>query len=682
MHHLTFLLQRTICLLLAAVATASMAMPALSAEPAAPTPNQQAIAEVQAGKTDTARASWWGFDPVDATGCLQAALDSRAKRVVVENMGRPWIVTSVRLASNKDIFFEAGAVVEAKRGAFLGKSDCLFLANGSKNLTLRGPGATLRMHKADYHKPPYELAEWRHTLSLRGCQDVTVEGLTLAESGGDGIYLGAGSSGDTNRNITIRDVVCDGHNRQGISVITGENLLLENCVFSNTEGTAPEAGIDFEPNHFQERLVNCVLRNCRSENNAGHAYHLYLGQMHEGSPPVSIRFENCTSKDCREYSTYIGVANRNAEPTVRGSIEYVGCRFDGDRGAGVYINGNEADGCRVRLQGCEIIRRDAPDSKIAPITIAAPQRLDLDAGNVEIVDCTIRDGLDRQPLGLLASPTTPLRNVSGRLTVQSPGGKTAYTLDREQLAKWFPTQGLVARIQRLEFDWRKTRPAQVDAVGPKGIATFRIRRQAALLIWGQAGQPLELAVKMEPVGRATPGPDPIEATSRSGKRTKLVPKVEEVQAVYTLTPEETGPYRLDWEGDGGETLRPVRCTAPLAILGERVGANFIRPIGTLYFAVPAGVARWAVVVGGSGTAETVKAAVRNSAGDVVAEQDNIAAPHAFLLQRDRSDSMEIWSLTLDKAAQGVMEDVSVQGVGIPPVFAARPQDLLVPAAGE
>ncbi|MHB8902920.1 MAG: right-handed parallel beta-helix repeat-containing protein [Thermoguttaceae bacterium] len=609
-------------------------------------------------------------------GCAEQSGKTRGRRSHGPSLDRH----ADPVATRQEIVFEKGCVVQARRGAFLGTSDCLFVAGACRNLVLRGEGATLRMHKADYHKPPYRPAEWRHTLSLRGCENVTVEGLTLADSGGDGIYLGAGATGASNRNIVIRNVVCDGHNRQGISIITAENLLIENCVFSNTGGTAPEAGIDFEPNDPRERLVNCVLRNCRSENNAGHAYLLYLGQMRQDSPPVSIRFENCTSKQCRGYSAYLGVANRNGEPTVRGSIDFVDCRFEADLGAAVSIRGNEADGCRLRLERCEIVRRDPPDSRIAPITIAAPQRLDLDAGNVEIVDCTIRDSLDRPPLALSASPMTALRNVSGSLTVESPRGKTAYTLDAEQLARWFPAQGLVARIPRLPFDWRMARPAAAKAASPKEPATFRLRREAALLVWGQAGRPVELAVTMEPVGRAEPRPDPIEVASPGGPVARLEPKGDSAQAVYAFTPGESGVYRLHWLGDGNETLRPLRCTAPLAILGEMVGANFIRPIGTLYFAVPAGVSRWAIVVGGSGEGETVKATVRNAAGDLVAEQDNIAAPHAFVLERGNAGSAETWSLVLDKAAQGVLEDVSLQAVGVPPVFATTPGDLLVPGA--
>ena len=326
-------------------------------------PDKEAIANVEAGRVETARASWWGFDPADATQSLQAAVNSPAIRVIVVNMGRPWIVTTIRLPSDKEIVFEPGVVIEAKRGAFLGKTDCLFLARGCRNLTLRGRDATFRMHKSDYHKPPYEPAEWRHALSIRGCENVRIEGLTLLESGGDGIYLGAGSRQATNRNVTIRNVICDGNNRQGISVITAEDLLIENCVFRNTNGTAPEAGGDLEPNHPEERLVNCVLRNCRSENNAGHAYHIYLGQMNEQSPPVSIRFENCTSSGCGRYSASLSIANRNGGRSVRGLIEYVSCRFEADGVAGVSIRGNEADGCRVRFERWWTgIDRDDPGS--------------------------------------------------------------------------------------------------------------------------------------------------------------------------------------------------------------------------------------------------------------------------------------------------------------------------------
>ena len=170
--------------------------------------NEQAIREVMTGKRDVARAAWWGYDEKDATAALQAAIDSGAKKVIIEKMPGPWIVDKIKLVGDQELFFEPGVVIEAKKGAFHGRADSLFSAwNDVKNLKLIGPGATLRMHRDDYDNPKeYEKAEWRHAINLHGCENVTIEGLTIAKSGGDGIYLGAGRNHAPCRNVTIRDV--------------------------------------------------------------------------------------------------------------------------------------------------------------------------------------------------------------------------------------------------------------------------------------------------------------------------------------------------------------------------------------------------------------------------------------------------------------------------------------------
>jgi hypothetical protein len=89
---------------------------------AEPPRNERAIAEVLAGQRTEARAAWWGFDAVEATGALQAAIDSGAAKVVVESMPSPWIVDKIRLASHQELVFKPGVVVQAKRGAFHGKT--------------------------------------------------------------------------------------------------------------------------------------------------------------------------------------------------------------------------------------------------------------------------------------------------------------------------------------------------------------------------------------------------------------------------------------------------------------------------------------------------------------------------------------------------------------------------------
>ncbi len=96
--------------------------------------------------------------------------------------------------------------------------------------------------------------------------------------------------------ITIRNCVAYDNHRQGLSVISAVNLLVDNCQFANTWGTAPEAGIDLEPDTEKQRLVNCVIRNSTFENNNGNEILVYLKPLTTNSEPVSIRFEHCWAR--------------------------------------------------------------------------------------------------------------------------------------------------------------------------------------------------------------------------------------------------------------------------------------------------------------------------------------------------------------------------------------------------
>ncbi|MBM3501031.1 MAG: hypothetical protein FJX74_20455, partial [Armatimonadetes bacterium] len=77
----------------AAILLATAAIPLWAQTP----PDQAKIDAVKAGAEKVAHASWWGFSPEDATAILQAAIDSGAEKLIVEDMGSPWIVEMLRL---------------------------------------------------------------------------------------------------------------------------------------------------------------------------------------------------------------------------------------------------------------------------------------------------------------------------------------------------------------------------------------------------------------------------------------------------------------------------------------------------------------------------------------------------------------------------------------------------------
>jgi hypothetical protein len=158
---------------------------------------------------------------------------------------KPWIVRPIFLnVSDIRITFAQGVEILAKRDQFHGMHDCLFAASLVRNITLVGYGATWRMHKADYQNKseggaqPYTKAEWRHGLQLHDTQDVVVAGLTITQTGGDGIDMGGVVSGNTNTHVVDCQLI-DNH-RQGMSVGAATNLLVERTLFANTSGTAPE----------------------------------------------------------------------------------------------------------------------------------------------------------------------------------------------------------------------------------------------------------------------------------------------------------------------------------------------------------------------------------------------------------------------------------------------------------
>jgi hypothetical protein len=161
-----------------------------------------------------AYAADWGFDPEDSTEYIQAAINSGVRTVVIQNMGADWVIKPVKFASNQLVVFEPGVVVAAKPGSFQGPADCLMRGMIVSNVTLWGYGATLRMRREDYIGPDYEHGQWRHCLSFQGSDNVSILGLRCEQSGGDGIYIGAGD-GIPATNILIRDCTCDYNYRQG-----------------------------------------------------------------------------------------------------------------------------------------------------------------------------------------------------------------------------------------------------------------------------------------------------------------------------------------------------------------------------------------------------------------------------------------------------------------------------------
>ena len=352
---------------------------------------------VVSGDLLEAKASWWGFDPKDSTRFLQAAINSKVPRLIIDLQASPWITGPLVLADNQEIVFEEGVELSAKAGLFHGRGDSLLTATNTKNLKLvgLGQGAVLRMRKSDYHVEPYSKSEWRHGIALHSVEDVTVENLSIVSSGGDGIYIGDARRGVPCRNVTIRNVVCDDNNRQGISVISANKLLIEDCVLKNTWGTPPAAGIDFEPNLPEDQLVDCVMRRCLVENNNGAGIQIYLIHIEESPTPISIRIEDCIVRRSKDAGFYFSVYTPYEVPEdqLKGSCEMIGCQFENCGYAGIVIDAKRADLSTLTLKETTIIDCGKDEKRYPPVRLRTHEFSDfggIDLGVIQITDPFVR----------------------------------------------------------------------------------------------------------------------------------------------------------------------------------------------------------------------------------------------------------------------------------------------------
>lgn len=254
------------------------------------------VAQVESGAIREAHASWWGYDKDDSTRFLKAAIASPAKRVVVDRQGGSWHTLPLALRSDFELVVPEGVELVAKRGAYKRTDDALLTLDCVTNVVIGG-GGTLRMWLDDYtNRYDYTWGEWRHAMALRGCRNVRIENLKVFKAGGDGVCLGTSERAASNTDIVIRDVTFTRSNRQGISVITADRLLIERCVLEDTCGTLPMSGIDFEPNFPSQMLHDIVVRDCVSRRNLGSGFDFSVGNLNGRSKTISITLENCRSE--------------------------------------------------------------------------------------------------------------------------------------------------------------------------------------------------------------------------------------------------------------------------------------------------------------------------------------------------------------------------------------------------
>jgi hypothetical protein len=224
--------------------------------------------------------------------------------------------------------------------ASMGASERAILISVS-NVTIEGL-------ELDGNKDEYTATtEQRHGIMVTGdVENITLRDLYLHDCKGDGLYIGSGDGTTTPTDVTVDNVRCLANHRQGCSVTSGRNLTFTNCRFAETSGTAPQAGVDVEPNNATAVLENITFRDCHFYDNAG------AGLLLDW-PTTSTVQKGVTVVDCFLYdNTGSGIAADQVKGfTAKGNRVY----SNGDRGIVITDNCRnvELSGNRIYLNGTQ-----------------------------------------------------------------------------------------------------------------------------------------------------------------------------------------------------------------------------------------------------------------------------------------------------------------------------------------
>lgn len=204
---------------------------------------------------------------------------------------------SIRLASNTTLVLARGATLQAIGGSI---SDyAVIYGSNLDKVAVIGEGQVVG--ERDSHVG--STGEHGHGLRLVECRGVRLEGITVRDCWGDGIYFGSNSSGTLPcTNVYVApSVTVDNCRRNGISAVGVRHGRISGRI-TNINGTAPQAGVDIEPN-FAGETYDCWTEGVIVDGCLG--YGVYVTGSAVGAVPVNCGHRGAVIRNC-EGGAYLG----------------------------------------------------------------------------------------------------------------------------------------------------------------------------------------------------------------------------------------------------------------------------------------------------------------------------------------------------------------------------------------
>ncbi|MBR5800853.1 MAG: InlB B-repeat-containing protein [Lachnospiraceae bacterium] len=224
------------------------------------------------------------------------------------NDGEPGIC----LKSNVNLVMDNKAILKAMGSSYA--SYCVISAKYASNITITGgqiAGERSR-HKGSG-------GEAGHGIALFAASNVTISNMSISANWGDGIYLGTQKVRQPDdsqksvgcKNIDIINCEIFENRRSNISIVDADDVLVDNCLIYAAHGTAPQCGINIEPN--SDASGDKICRNITVQNTTITPYQnktndpAYICFMTHYNPynPNYVTGDNILLKNCT-INGYVG----------------------------------------------------------------------------------------------------------------------------------------------------------------------------------------------------------------------------------------------------------------------------------------------------------------------------------------------------------------------------------------
>lgn len=238
---------------------------------------------------------------VDYTAYIQKGIDENRK-IRMPNFPVKINDKGLSLKSNSALYFQSNSKLIKSASSLTNYQ--LININNLDNVTLINPKlfGDRKIHRS-------KGGEWGMGISIISSVNINIINSDIRNFWGDGIYISRSGNRNSN-NILIDGGIIDNNRRNGISLINGNNISIQNLIISNTNGTLPMAGLDIEPNSNSDNINNVVVTNVKSINNAQTGFLLFfesmLGNLDKN---INISFINCSDTRSEHAISIPGLRN-------------------------------------------------------------------------------------------------------------------------------------------------------------------------------------------------------------------------------------------------------------------------------------------------------------------------------------------------------------------------------------